>query len=365
MISGLLGGVLTLPNWVQIILYIVFIVGGMFGLIKGADAFVSGASGIAKKLKIPAIIIGLTIVSIGTSLPEASVSISSAIQGSADISIGNIVGSNMFNLLIVLGFSLVFVPIAINKKLVLKDFMLMLLSAVLLLIFALFGTSDNAYILSRIECGILFAIFIAYIVYSIIEARKANKLATQNEKLLNENSNKETEQAINQNSANSSAENAEKENKMSKNIIYLVLGLLGIVIGGDFVVFGAQNFAIKVGMSEILVGLTIVAIGTSLPELVTSIVAAKKGENEIALGNVIGSNMFNVFFILGLTGLISPLTVSTNALIDIIIMTCVFVAFTIYSLFRKNLPKYLGYIMICLYVIYLTYIILRDFVLIN
>ena len=175
MISNLLSGVLSLPCWLQIVLYIVFIIGGMFGLIKGADAFVSGASGIAKKLKVPAIIIGLTIVSIGTSLPEASVSISSAIQGSADISIGNIVGSNMFNLLIVLGFSLVFVPIALNRKLVLKDFMLMLLSGALLLIFALFGTSENAHILSRIECGILFAIFIAYIVYSIIEARKANK----------------------------------------------------------------------------------------------------------------------------------------------------------------------------------------------
>lgn len=365
MISSLLGGVLTLPSWVQIILYIVFIIGGMFGLIKGADAFVSGASGIAKKLKIPAIIIGLTIVSIGTSLPEASVSISSAIQGSADISIGNIVGSNMFNLLIVLGLSLVFVPIAINKKLVLKDFMLMLLSGALLLIFALFGTSENAYILSRIECGILFAIFIAYIVYSIIEARKANKLATQKEHLTNENLSNEIEQVDNNKSINSSAENSEKEDKMSKNITYLILGLLGIVIGGDFVVFGAQNFAIKVGMSEILVGLTIVAIGTSLPELVTSIVAAKKGENEIALGNVIGSNIFNVLFILGLTGLITPLTVSTNALIDIIIMTCVFVAFIIFSLFRKNLPKYLGYIMICSYVIYLTYIILRDFVLVN
>ena len=374
MISNLLSGVLSLPSWLQIVLYIVFIVGGMFGLIKGADAFVSGASGIAKKLKVPAIIIGLTIVSIGTSLPEASVSISSAIQGSADISIGNIVGSNMFNLLIVLGFSLVFVPIVLNRKLVLKDFMLMLLSGALLLIFALFGTSENAHILSRIECGILFAIFIAYIVYSIIEARKANKEANkieQNQANLTaentENNDKTTIQAQKelQNQNKNEENNVNNENKMSKNIIYLILGLLGIVIGGDFVVFGAQNFAIKVGMSEILVGLTIVAIGTSLPELVTSIVAARKGENDIALGNVIGSNIFNVLFILGLTGLISPLAVSANALIDIIIMVCVFVAFIIFSLIKNKLPKYLGYIMIAMYVIYLTYIILRDFVLVG
>lgn len=374
MISNLLSGVLSLPSWLQIVLYIVFIVGGMFGLIKGADAFVSGASGIAKKLKVPAIIIGLTIVSIGTSLPEASVSISSAIQGSADISIGNIIGSNMFNLLIVLGVSIVFVPIALTRKLVLKDFMLMLLSGALLLIFALFGTSENAYVLSRIECGILFAIFIAYIVYSIIEARKANKEANKIEQnqtnLTAENAENNDKTAIqaqkelqyqNKNEEN----NVNNENKMSKNIIYLILGLLGIVIGGDFVVFGAQNFAIKVGMSEILVGLTIVAIGTSLPELVTSIVAARKGENDIALGNVIGSNIFNALFILGLTGLITPLAVSANALIDMIIMVCVFVAFIVFSLIKNKLPKYLGYIMIGMYVIYLTYIILRDFVLVT
>ena len=374
MISNLLSGVLSLPSWLQIVLYIVFIVGGMFGLIKGADAFVSGASGIAKKLKVPAIIIGLTIVSIGTSLPEASVSISSAIQGSADISIGNIVGSNMFNLLIVLGFSLVFVPIALNRKLVLKDFMLMLLSGALLLIFALFGTSENAHILSRIECGILFAIFIAYIVYSIIEARKANKEANKLEQNEQNQTNLTAENAENNDKTaneeqkelqNQNKNEENNENKMSKNIIYLILGLLGIVIGGDFVVFGAQNFAIKVGMSEILVGLTIVAIGTSLPELVTSIVAARKGENDIALGNVIGSNIFNVLFILGLTGLITPLTVSANALIDMIIMVCVFVAFIVFSLIKNKLPKYLGYIMIAMYVIYLTYIILRDFVLVG
>ena len=397
MISNLLSGVLTLPTWLQIILYIVFIIGGMLGLIKGADAFVSGASGIAKKLKVPAIIIGLTIVSIGTSLPEASVSISGAIQGSADISIGNIVGSNMFNLLIVLGFSLVFVPIALNKKLVLKDIMLMLLSSILLLIFTLFGNGENGYILSRIECGILFTIFVAYIVYSIIEARQANKVATATAKpqptLNKQNSptpNAQNEAQLNvQNKTTLTAKNAVKnckiakdnasenatveklnqqtstgENKMSKNIICLILGLLGIVIGGDFVVFGAQNFAIKVGMSEILVGLTIVAIGTSLPELVTSIVAARKGENDIALGNVIGSNIFNVLFILGLTGLITPLAVSANALIDIVIMLCVFVAFIAFALLKNKLPKYLGYIMITSYAIYLTYIILRDFVLI-
>lgn len=393
MISNLLGlnSILSLPVWLQIVLYAVLIIGGMFCLIKGADAFVSGASGIAQKLKVPAIIIGLTIVSIGTSLPEASVSISSAIQGSADISIGNIVGSNMFNLLIVLGISIAFVPIILNRKLIFKDFVLMLVSGALLLIFALFGTSGNAHILSRIECGILFAIFIGYIVYSIYEARQANKLATASESTTetaittaseSENGSETKETAENsEKTTNLSAKNAENSTKTeiaesnantaeagevstSKNILLLILGLVGIVLGGDFVVFGAQNFAIQVGMSEILVGLTIVAIGTSLPELVTSIVAAKKGEKDIALGNVIGSNIFNVLFILGLSGLITPLAVSASALIDIIIMVVVFVAFLVFAIFAKKLPRYLGCTMIGLYVAYLTYIILRDFVLI-
>lgn len=338
MLSGLLGWSLNLNIWLKLIVLIVFIVGGMVLLIKGADGFVSGASGVAKKLKIPAIIIGLTIVSIGTSLPEASVSLSSVLNGSSDISIGNIVGSNMFNLLVVLGFSLVFVPIILNRKVVIKDFLIMIISTLLLLIFAFVNIGGGNQTLSRIECGILFVLFIAYIVWSVIDARK-NK--TEEEK----------------------ADETNKVNSMPKNILFLVLGLLGIVIGGDLVVFGAQNFAIQVGMSEVLVGLTIVAVGTSLPELVTSIIAAKKGEKDIALGNVIGSSTFNILFIIGLTGLVSPLAVSAKAMIDIIIVSVVFIAFFVYSLIKNKLPKYLGYIMIVMYIIYLTYIILRDFVL--
>ncbi|MBQ8749214.1 MAG: calcium/sodium antiporter [Clostridia bacterium] len=352
MITQFFGGILNLPVWLQIILFIAFIVGGMYALIKGADGFVSGASGIAKKLKVPAIIIGLTIVSIGTSLPEASVSISSAIGGSADISIGNVVGSNIFNLLIVLGLSLVFVPIALNKKLVLKDFVLMLVSGILLLIFALFGTENAT--LGRIECGILLAIFIAYIVYSIIEAKKANK---QSKELSEQDDNKQETVKLTE-----LKEKTEQDStKLSKNILLLIAGLIGIIVGGDFVVFGAQNFALQIGMSEALVGLTIVAIGTSLPELVTSIVAARKGENEIALGNVIGSNIFNILFILGMSGLIIPLTVSASVMIDIVIMTVIFALFLIFSLIKKNLPKWLGYIMIGMYIVYLLYIILREF----
>lgn len=357
MITSFLGGVLNLPLWLQMTLFIVFIVGGFIALIKGADAFVSGASGIAKKLKVPAIIIGLTIVSIGTSLPEASVSISSAINKSADLSIGNVVGSNMFNTLVVLGFSLVFVAIALKKNVIFKDMLLMLISSILLLVFALFGNDANGNVLGRIECGILFAIFVGYIIYSVIDARKASKLENTNLEIKQENTNEENNSTI-----AGEENNSIKPNNMGKNILLLLIGLIGIVIGGDLVVFGAKNFAINVGMSEILVGLTIVAVGTSLPELVTSIVAAKKKENEIALGNVIGSNMFNILFILGMTGLITPLSVSANVLIDIIIMTVLFIFVFIFSVIKKNLPRFLGYIFLLLYIAYLAYIILRDFV---
>lgn len=343
MLSGLFGWVGNLSIALQIVIYTVLIVGGMFALIKGADMFVGGASNIAKLMKVPAIIIGLTIVSIGTSLPEASVSISGAISGSADISIGNIVGSNMFNVLVVLGFSLVFVPIIVDKGVVKRDLPILILSGVLLLVFMLIGNEGNAFILSRIECGILFALFVFYLVFSIIQAKK---------------------QGVQENNAENSA-SEETKPKTWVSVVLLLVGLACIVVGGDFVVIGAKNIALQLGMSETLVGLTIVAIGTSLPELVTSIVAAKKGENDIALGNVVGSSIFNILLIVGLTGVITPLSVDAKVIVDVIAMLVVFVGLFVFTLFKNKLPKYLGWIMLGLYVIYFAYIILRDFVLIG
>lgn len=346
MLSGLFGWVANVAPWLQVVIYIALIALGMFALIKGADLFVGGASNIAKLLKVPALIIGLTIVSIGTSLPELAVSVAGAIAGSADISIGNIVGSNIFNVLVVLGSSLVFVSILVDKGMLKRDLPVLIICGILLLVFALFGGGESGYVLSRIECGILFALFVVYLTVCIIQAKKDAK-------------NQEVEASVEE-----KEENKQEKPKVWLSILLLLGGLACIVIGGDITVIGAKNIALKLGMSEMLVGLTIVAIGTSLPELVTSIVAAKKGENDIALGNVVGSCIFNILLILGVAGVITPLAVDAKAIIDIIVMLAIFVCFTIFALFRKKLPKYLGWIMLALYIAYFVYIILRDFVLI-
>ena len=354
MISGLLNWVLDLSAPLQIVLFIVFIVGGFAALIKGADIFVGGASSIAKKLKVSSIVIGLTIVSIGTSLPEAAVSISGAIAGSADISIGNIVGSNMFNMLVVLGCSLVFVPIVVDRGVARQDLPFLIICAVLLLVFALVG--GEGYILSRLECIILFALFIAYMVFTVVRAKKQKKQEEQNE--------------ISEGEQKNEQQNGQEEQVQPvwKSILFLFLGLACIIIGGDLVVFGAKNMAITFGMSEILVGLTIVAIGTSLPELVTSIIAAKKGENGIALGNIVGSSIFNILLIIGATGMLTPLVVDNKLIIDIILMLAACLITLIFILLRNlikgksDLPRYYGWILLVLYVGYLAYIILRDFV---
>lgn len=342
MLSGLFGWVANVAPWLQIVIYIALIVLGMFALIKGADLFVGGASNIAKLLKVPALIIGLTIVSIGTSLPEFAVSVSGAIAGSADISIGNIVGSNMFNLLVVLGISLIFVPIVVDKIIIKRDLPVLVVCGAMLLVFALVGNESNAYILSRIECAILLVFFLVYLTLCIVQAKKQAKEKKDEPQ-------GEMEQ--------------EKKPNVWLSILFLIGGLVCIVVGGDIVVIGAQNIALALGMSEVLVGLTIVAIGTSLPELVTSIVAAKKGENDIALGNVVGSNIFNILLIVGTAGVITPLTVDSKVVIDIILMLAVFVLFFVFAIFKNKLPKYLGWIMLGLYIVYFVYIILRDFVL--
>ena len=325
----------------QNILFILFVVIGFVLLIKGADIFVNSASNIARAFKMPSIIIGMTIVAFGTSAPEASVSITSALSGSSDISVGNIVGSNMFNLLVVLGTSAIFTPVLLDRKVVKTDVLFMTISTVLLLIFGLFFTTTGNFMLVRVECIIMFALIIAYVAWSVIKVLKQNKSEKQ---------------------APVTTPTENKKPNIILSIVFLVIGLLGIVAGGDFVVFGAKNLTISMGVSEALVGLTIVAVGTSLPELITSLVAIKKRENEIALGNVIGSNLFNILFILGMSGTIKPLNIATNIIIDIVILTIFTVAFLIYCWKNKNINRVAGIVMVSTYAVYLGYIILRDFV---
>ena len=276
-----------------IYLSILYLVGGMILLIKGADFFVEGASKIAKMMKIPSLVIGLTLVSIGTSAPEFAVSLTASLQGANDLSFGNIVGSNIFNTFVVIGVSSIFTPLVVTKNM--QKYDLPILFGIYLLL-ALFGFVVTPGVINVIEAIILFSLTIIYTVFLIVREKKNND-------------NEEVKE--------------EKKRPWWLNLISVGIGLAGIIIGGDLVVDGAKDVALKLGMSEMLIGLTIVAVGTSLPELVTSIVAARKGENDIAVGNAIGSCIFNVVLILGFCSILEPANIDTRplyALLDVGVM---------------------------------------------
>lgn len=311
----------------EFLLQFVLLILGFALLVKGADLFVDGSSSVAKLLKIPSVIIGLTIVSIGTSLPEAAVSITASLGGSYDLSIANVVGSNIFNLLAVVGCSAIICPFASDRMIMKRDFPICIGLTALLAIML----RDNT--LSRVEAGILFVLFISYILLLVISALKNRTDSTEEYKVLSP----------------------------LKSIIYIVLGAIGIILGGQFTVNSATFFAEALGMSQLLIGLTIVAVGTSLPELVTSIVAAKKGESEIALGNVVGSNIFNILFILGMSGLVHPLSCDVGAFIDttLLIVVCLLMYFVCITKKKASRPE--GIVCVLLYVIYILYAILRSY----
>ena len=278
----------------------VILIIGFFFLIKGADLFVDGAASIARKFNIPSMVIGLTIVAMGTSAPEAAVSITSSLAGQNDMSVANVVGSNFFNILMVLGVSAIIAKLPVQKNTIKKDTPFLLIVSVLLLIFAF---DKN---ISRIE-GIIFLVIFVYFLYTTVKSAKNTKESTS----LSDN-----EIAVSDN-------DIPTDTPMFKTIILSLIGIAGIIFGGDMVVDSATSIATMFGMSANLVGLTIVAVGTSLPEFVTSIVAIKKGETEIAIGNVIGSNVFNILLVLGLATAIFPIAISTFALIDIVFMVAI------------------------------------------
>ncbi|MEW9076877.1 calcium/sodium antiporter [Terrisporobacter glycolicus] len=307
---------------------------GFFFLIKGADLFVEGASSIAKKFNVPAMVIGLTIVAMGTSAPEAAVSITSSLAGQNDMSVANVVGSNFFNILVVLGVSAIIAKLPVQKGTIKKDAPFLLLVSALLL---LFGLNLN---ISRIEGLILLAVF-AYFLIDTVKSAKKSSQETANE------------------AATTMDVEVAGQSSMPKTILLSIIGVVGIVLGGDMVVDSATDIATSFGMSANLVGLTIVAIGTSLPEFVTSVVAIKKGETEIAIGNVIGSNIFNILLVLGLATTISPITISAFALIDVIFMVAITVLLYFFMKKDNSLVKSQGIIFLILYVAYMAYTIMR------
>lgn len=307
---------------------------GFFFLIKGADMFVDGAASIAKKFNVPSMIIGLTIVAMGTSAPEAAVSVTSSLAGQNDMSVANVVGSNFFNILMVLGVSSIIAKLPVEKNTLKKDAPLLLLVSFILLLFA------SNFTLGRFEGLLLLATFTYFLISTIKGAKN----------LSNNNSD---EIAVTVDSE------LPQESSTIKTVLISFIGVIGIIIGGDIVVDSATSIATSFGMSANLVGLTIVSVGTSLPEFVTSVVAIKKGETDIAIGNVIGSNLFNILLVLGLASSISPITISMLALIDIIFM--VFVTILLYLFMKKDysLTKTHGFILVAIYLVYMAYTIVR------
>ena len=319
--------------FISVVLNLLFLVIGMFLLIKGADFFVDGASRVAKALKIPSLIIGLTLVSIGTSLPELSVSVTTALSGNADISYGNVIGSNIFNVFVVIGASAIFTPMIIDKAMKKYDIPILLGIYGLFAIFSFVITPKE---LDRVESIIFCLLFIGYLVFLVLRTKKEGVQEVE----------EETE---------------EKPRKMWVNIAFILGGLATIVAGGEFVVTTAETLALMAGMSKLLVGLTIVAVGTSLPELVTSMVAAKKGENDIAVGNAVGSSIFNILLILGVASTIKPIGFELSTYIDVIAMAVSAIMLFIFAYKGSKVNRWQGALMIAIYAIYLTFIILRNF----
>ncbi|WP_170006275.1 calcium/sodium antiporter [Bacillus fonticola] len=314
--------------------YILLIVGFAL-LIKGADFFVEGSSKIASLLNIPPLLVGLTIVAFGTSSPEATVSILAALDDNADVALGNVVGSNIFNITLVVGLTAFIAPLKVESETIRKEIPFTLLASVALLVFmsdmALQTLNEN--LITRSD-GLILLLFMAVFISYILEVARKSR---------------------------SEGNVAQIEGvTWKKNIFLTIAGLAAIIFGGDLVVNSSTEIALAIGMSETLVGLTIVAVGTSLPELITSVTAAIKKQSEIALGNIVGSNIFNILFVLGASSVISPLAVNGKIFMDVILMIILTLLLLVFSRTKFKIGKVEGIVLAVAYVVYLVYIIIRN-----
>ena len=317
----------------SMLLEVFLLVVGFVLLIKGADVFVGASVDIAKRLKIPSVIIGLTVVALGTSLPEAVISISAAVGGSNDLAIGNVIGSNIFNLMFIVGFCALIKPLYVKVKEIARDYWVSVGATVLLLLLMIIFTDT----IPRIGSFILFSGFVIYMVVLIRKALK-NKIEEETED--------DTEQSNT------------KTKSLVRIILFAVLGLTLIIIGGQVTVYSAVNIALTLGITERIVGLTILAVGTSLPEFVTTLIACRKKENDIAIGNIIGSNIFNIMFVLGLSGLIMPLSIDSNLIFDITGLTLGSLVFLLFAHSGKRIVRFEGLSMVIMYAAYISLIII-------
>ena len=326
----------------MMVLYFFILLTGFVGLIKGADFFVDGSSGIANYFNVPGLIIGLTVVAFGTSMPELAVSTFAAVCGSNEIALSNVLGSNIFNLLMVIGCCALISPVPAEKAVLIRDFPVSIAAVILLFLstgsISIFAykktlTDMNSLVgrVDRIHGIVLVVSFIIYIAFLIIKAKE------------NETDNNDSNESI----------------SIKKCLLFIISGLIMIIAGGQAVVFSAQSIARMFGMTETLIGLTIVAVGTSLPELVTSIVAARKKETDLAIGNAIGSNIFNVMFILGISSLLNPVDINAASAYDMLILIFSSIFVLTFLIISGKLKRGHGLAMIALYISDLVYAVLR------
>ena len=306
-------------------LTLVILLIGFVALIKGAAIFVDGSSELAKIFKVPTLIIGLTIVAFGTSAPELAVSTSAALMGSNEIALSNVLGSNIFNLLMVLGVCAIIRPIPLDQDFLARDYPVSTFSTLGLLLLCLPIACIN------IAISLLLLLTFGVYLYYLIKKAKAS----------------------------SSEEPATPRYPLWKSILFIIIGLALVIGGGQAVVYGAKEIARALGMTETLIGLTVVAVGTSLPELVTSIVAARKGDAGLAIGNVLGSNIFNLLFILGVSGLLHPITVNVMSIYDLVVLTGISCIAYSFSKTSKRITRAEGFIMVCIYVGYMVFAVVR------
>ncbi len=325
----------------MLFLYVLLLTAGFTALIKGAGLFVDGSAALAKNFRVPGLIIGLTIVAVGTSAPELAVSITAAVQGANEIALSNVVGSNIFNLLCVLGLCAVIHPVSAETKVLKRDFPISILSTIL--VFAAAGAGSvfsgrlwktgmdaNAGSVGQITGILLVVLLLGYIVYLVMDAKKHPE-----------------------------AESPSGKQPLWKCMLLMASGLILIIAGGQIVVYSAKEIARFLGMTETLIGLTIVAVGTSLPELVTSVIAARKGETGLAVGNVIGSNIFNLLFILGISAIIHPVAVNAASVYDIGILIFVSLLTYVFLLSARTLKRTEGMLLLMLYIADVLFAIIR------
>ena len=309
----------------HMLMEMILLVAGFAMLIKGADIFVEGAAGIAAKFGIPQLVIGLTIVAMGTSAPEAAVSIAAACKGTADITIGNVVGSNTINILVILGITALIVVVAVQQSTVRYEIPFVVLVSIVLLAM---GAMDG--VIGRMDGVILWALFLVYFIYLFLMAKHGKE-----------------------------EEEAQADEPFWKLLVFVVFGIALIVIGADVSVDAASEIARVIGLSERFIGLTIVALGTSLPELCTSVVAATKGKADLAIGNIVGSNIFNILFVVGTTALIIPVPFNPAFIADSVVAIAAAVLLWICVLPKKKLTRPGGAVMLVGYAGYFAYLMMK------